>query len=223
MILKEMENKITPVRSINDNQEEIINNILSLHSPNKKIDVDVTYSKGVFYKSGVVTEPTMKFDLTPQTEDTVQADSRDLPLKDESVGTIMFDPPFVIAGETYKNNTDSNSSKIAKRFSAYKNFKELKEHYYNSLKEFYRVLKKSGIVIFKCQNTVSGGKQLFSHYFILKSALEIGLYPKDEFVLLSKSKMTSFGGRWKQQQHAMKYHSYFLVLKKEDCKVDYKI
>lgn len=218
-----MENKITPIRSINNNQEEIINNILRLHSPNMKIDVDVTYSKGVFYKSGVVTEPTMKFDLTPQTEDTVQADSRDLPLKDESVDTIMFDPPFVIAGETYKNNTDGNSSRIAKRFSAYKNFKELKEHYYYSLKEFYRVLKRGGIVIFKCQNTVSGGKQLFSHYFILKSALEIGFYPKDEFVLLSKSKMTSFGGRWKTQQHAMKYHSYFIVLKKEDCKVDYEI
>lgn len=218
-----MENKIIPIRSISDNQEEIINNILNLHSPNKKIDVDVTYSKGVFYKSGVVTEPTMKFDLEPQTPDTIKSDSSDLPIESESVNTIMFDPPFVIAGETYKNNTDSNSSKIAKRFSAYKNFDELKEHYYNSLKEFYRVLKKGGIVIFKCQNTVSGGKQLFSHYFILKLALEIGFYPKDEFVLLSKSKMTSFGGRWKTQQHAMKYHSYFLVLKKEDCKVDYEI
>lgn len=214
--------KFIPIQSVNREQEDIINNILSLHSPNNKIDVDVTYSKGVFYKSGVVQQPTYKFDLTPQTEDTIQVDSRDLPLEDGSVETIMFDPPFVIAGETYKSNGE-NSSKIAKRFSAYKNFDELKEHYYNSLREFYRVLKKGGIVIFKCQNTVSGGKQLFSHYFILKSALEIGFYPKDEFVLLSKSKMTSFGGRWKQQQHAMKYHSYFLVLKKEDCKVNYKI
>nr|DAJ47221.1 MAG TPA: adenine-specific methyltransferase [Caudoviricetes sp.] len=213
--------KFKTIQSINKEQEDIINNILFLHSPNKRIDVDVTYSKGVFYKSGKVAQPTHKFDLTPQTEDTIQADSRCLPLDDDSVETIMFDPPFIIAGESYKNNTDSNSSKIAKRFSAYKNFEELKEHYYNSLKEFYRVLKKGGIVIFKCQNTVSGGKQLFSHYFILKSALEIGFYPKDEFVLLSKSKMTSFGGRWKRQQHAMKHHSYFLVLKKENCKVDY--
>nr|DAX18157.1 MAG TPA: adenine-specific methyltransferase [Caudoviricetes sp.] len=210
-----------PIQSVNREQENVINDILFLHSPNKRIDVDVTYSKGVFYKSGKVAQPTYKFDLMPQTEDTIQADSRCLPLDDDSIETIMFDPPFIIAGESYKNNTDSNSSKIAKRFSAYKNFEELKEHYYNSLKEFYRVLKKRGIVIFKCQNTVSGGKQLFSHYFILKSALEIGFYPKDEFVLLSKSKMTSFGGRWKRQQHAMKHHSYFLVLKKENCKVDY--
>ena len=215
--------KFKPIQSVNREQENVINDILFLHSPNKRIDVDVTYSKGVFYKSGKVAQPTYKFDLMPQTEDTIKADSRCLPLDDDSVETIMFDPPFIIAGESYKNNTDSNSSKIAKRFSAYKNFEELKEHYYNSLKEFYRVLKKGGIVIFKCQNTVSGGKQLFSHYFILKSALEIGFYPKDEFVLLSKSKMTSFGGRWKTQQHAMKHHSYFLVLKKENCKVDYNL
>ena len=213
--------KFKPIQSVNREQENVINDILFLHSPNKRIDVDVTYSKGVFYKSGKVAQPTYKFDLMPQTEDTIQSDSRCLPLDDDSVETIMFDPPFIIAGESYKNNTDSNSSKIAKRFSAYKNFEELKEHYYNSLKEFHRVLKKGGIVIFKCQNTVSGGKQLFSHYFILKSALEIGFYPKDEFVLLSKSKMTSFGGRWKCQQHAMKHHSYFLVLKKENCKVNY--
>lgn len=213
--------KFKPIQSVNREQENVINDILFLHSPNKRIDVDVTYSKGVFYKSGKVAQPTYKFDLMPQTEDTIQSDSRCLPLDDDSVETIMFDPPFIIAGESYKNNTDSNSSKIAKRFSAYKNFEELKEHYYNSLKEFHRVLKKGGIVIFKCQNTVSGGKQLFSHYFILKSALEMGFYPKDEFVLLSKSKMTSFGGRWKHQQHAMKHHSYFLVLKKENCKVNY--
>lgn len=211
-----------PIQSVNREQEDIIINILSLHSPNNKIDVDVTYSKGVFYKSGKVAQPTYKFDLTPQTEDTIQADSRCLPLDNDSVETIMFDPPFVIAGDTYKDNAE-NSSKIAKRFHRYKDFKELKEHYYNSLKEFYRVLKKGGIVIFKCQNTISGRKQLFSHYFILKSALEIGFYPKDEFVLLSKSKMTSFGGRWKTQQHAMKHHSYFLVLKKENCRVNYNL
>lgn len=213
--------KIIPIRSVSYSQEEIINNILALHAPEGVIDADVTYSKGVFYKSGVVKQPLLKFDLEPQTADTIASDSRSLPLEVQSVNCIMFDPPFVIAGNTYKTNTDENSSRIAKRFSAYSNFEQLKEHYYNSLKEFYRVLKDGGIVIFKCQNTVSGGKQLFSHYFILKSAIELGFYPKDEFVLLSKSKMTSFGGRWNKQQHAMKYHSFFLVLKKEKKNINY--
>lgn len=45
--------KTAPIRSISYSQEEIINNILVLHAPNGVIDADVTYSKGVFYKSGV--------------------------------------------------------------------------------------------------------------------------------------------------------------------------
>lgn len=42
--------KFKPIQSVNREQENVINDILFLHSPNKRIDVDVTYSKGVFYK-----------------------------------------------------------------------------------------------------------------------------------------------------------------------------
>jgi hypothetical protein len=47
-----------------------------------------------------VKQPKLKFDLTPQTEDTIQASSSNLPLEDSSVKCSMFDPPFVIAGKT---------------------------------------------------------------------------------------------------------------------------
>ena len=110
-----METKI--IISVNNRQEDIINDILNLHNDGNGIDVDVTYSKGVFYKSGEVKQPKLKFDLTPQTEDTIQASSSNLPLEDSSVKCSMFDPPFVIAGKTYKTN-EEGSSKIAKRFSS---------------------------------------------------------------------------------------------------------
>lgn len=210
------------IKSVSNSQEEIIKNIIELHSTNKKIDVDLTYSKGQFYKNGIVEQPTYKFDLHPQTEDTLQSSSNNCPLHDNSVKTVMFDPPFIIAGKTYKDNKDG-SSKIAKRFGAYENYEQLKHHYYSTLKECYRILQEDGIVIFKLQNTVSGGKQYFTDYFVKKSAMDLGLYIKDEFILHNKSKMTSFGGRWKTQQHAMKHHSYFLVLKKCKTKIDYNI
>ena len=50
-----METKI--IRSVNNRQEDIINDILNLHNDGNGIDVDVTYSKGVFYKSGEVKQP----------------------------------------------------------------------------------------------------------------------------------------------------------------------
>jgi len=75
----------------------------------------------------------------------------------------------------------------------------------------------------KLQNTVSSGKQHLTHFFTISEALSAGFYPKDEFVLESRGKITSFGGRWKTQKHAMKYHSYFLVFEKSKTKIDYTI
>ena len=112
------------IKSVSNSQEEIIENIIELHSSNKQIDVDLTYSKGQFYKNKVVKEPTYKFDLSPQTEDTIQSSSETCPLESNSVKTIMFDPPFIIAGKTYNSNVDG-SSKIAKRFGAYENYEQL--------------------------------------------------------------------------------------------------
>lgn len=208
------------IKSINNNQQEIINDILYLHNNGNPIDLDVTYSKGVFYKNGVVKEPIYKTDKYPQTEDTIQAESTNLPFENEQFNCIMFDPPFMVGGKTYKENKEG-SSIILKRFSIYHSYDELKDHYYNTLKELYRVLKQGGIVIMKLQNTISSGKQHMTHFFTVKSAIELGYYVQDEFILESKSKMTSFGGRWKKQQHAMKYHSYFLVLRKVKNKVNY--
>ena len=52
----------------------------------------------------------------------------------------------------------------------------------------------------------------------MNKAVEYGFYPKDLFILLEKNRLND--GR--KQQHSRKYHSYFWVLKKTDCKIDYK-
>ena len=67
------------IKSISYDQGEIIRWILSLHVKNKVIDCDPTYSKGNFYKNTGITPPKYKFDINPQTEDTMQADARHLP------------------------------------------------------------------------------------------------------------------------------------------------
>lgn len=159
------------IRSIGKDQQIIINNILKLHNNNQPIDLDVTYSKGVFYKNGKVEQPKFKTDLQPQTEDTLQASSDNLPFEDNSLKCTMFDPPFMIGGKTYKENKEG-SSIILKRFSIYHSFDELKEHYYKTLKELYRILDKDGIVIMKLQNTISSGKQYMSHFYTCKSAID---------------------------------------------------
>ena len=204
------------ISSINYDEQELIRDILYLHARNKRIDVDPTYSIGNFYKDGVP-QPTHKFDKFPQTADTIESCAENLPLNNSSQEVIMFDPPFVIGGELHDGIKDG-SSIIAKRFSSFQSFDELKEMYAGSLREFYRILKLNGIVIFKCQDVIVSAKNHFTHCWVMYEALNVGFYPKDLFVLLAKNRITD--GR--EQQHARKFHSYYWVFQKHECKVIYK-
>lgn len=82
------------IMSISFSQTEIINNILKLHVKNHIIDCDCTYSLGKFYNSTGIKKPKYKFDINPQLPEVIKADSRNLPLEDNSINCVMFDPPF---------------------------------------------------------------------------------------------------------------------------------
>lgn len=110
-------------------------------------------------------------------------------------------------------------SKINKRFGVFPTEKLLHTFFKQSLKEFYRILKKNGILIFKCQDKVSSGKQYLSHIFIVNEAIEIGFYPKDLFILLARNRIVA---DWqKNQKNARKFHSYFIVFQKSSKRIEY--
>lgn len=200
------------ISTISYSQDEIINNIIHLYCPDG-IECDPTFSRGNFYKN--IPPPKYKYDLIPQVEGVIKSDCRSLPLKAASVRTLMFDPPFI-------GGTIGNGKKgiIKERFGIYKNIPTLWEMYIGALKEFYRVLEAGGVLIFKCQDTIESSKQYLSEYKIIKEAIRIGYYPKDKFILLAKSRLVSPSQR--NQQHARKFHSYFLVFVKQKCRVDYE-
>lgn len=207
------------IKSISYSQEEIIKNILHLHVPEKIIDLDATYSKGNFYKNTGIDEPIYKFDVAPPIDGVDVGDCRCLPLEDGSISCQMFDPPFLATtGKSLKSSDDNNI--INKRFGVYPSEGELHQMYEDSLNESYRILKKGGILIFKCQDKISSGTQYLSHVFIINEAVNIGFYPKDIFILLAKQRLCA---EWqiKNQKNARKYHSYFLVFEKSDKKVHY--
>ena len=207
------------IKSISYNQSEIIKWILQLHVPSGKIDCDPTYSIGNFYKNTGVEEPFYKFDINPQVEGVKYGDSRNLPLPDSTIGCMIFDPPFLATtGKSLNENADNNI--INKRFGVYPSEQELHQFYVDSIKEAYRVLTDKGILIFKCQDKVSSGKQYASHCFIYNEAVKIGFYPKDLFVLLAKNRLIA-DWQLKNQKNARKFHSYFWVFEKTDKTVSY--
>ena len=137
------------IKSISYDQTELINNILQLHVPQHFIDCDCTYSKGTFYKNTGIQEPKYKFDIEPM-EGVLYGDSRDLPLENNSINCMMFDPPFLATkGKSLKENNNNNI--INKRFVVYPSEPELHQFYIDSLKEAYRVLSDKGVLIFKCK------------------------------------------------------------------------
>jgi hypothetical protein len=212
-----MDKDFKPIKSVCDTNYEAIKNIMELYEI-EQFDLDCTYSKGTFWKN--LPHPKHKTDLTPVNSTVTCANSENLPFEDESMSSIMYDPPFVISGKMYRENKEG-SSIIAKRFEGYTSYSKLIKNYYNTLKELSRICSKNGYIVFKCQDTVSGGKNHFTHSMIMNMALEIGLYPKDLFILVSKHRVNSFGGKWNKQQHARKYHSYFIIFQKTKPKVTY--
>ncbi len=191
------------VFSLSFDERKIIQAIIDLYNNGEPFDVDPTYSRGRFWDG--LPQPLHKFDLYPQTPDTRRANSNALPLEDGSVGSVMFDPPFVI-----KNVKRDGASlgKIEKRFFGYPTMDALREHYYTSLKEFCRILKPGGIVAFKCQD--EGQRPV--HIFVYEFAVQAGFRYEDIFILGNKNVMLS--PNMANQKHARKNHSYFLVFRK---------
>lgn len=214
-----MEDTFNLVKSVYNSNFEVIKNIMDLYNI-ERFDLDCTYSKGGFWKN--LPHPVNKTDLYPVNESVICASSENLPFNDGSMKSIMYDPPFVVAGKTYRDNKEG-SSIIAKRFEGYSTYEELKRNYYYTLKELYRVCENGGVLVFKCQDTVSGGKNHFSHVMVMNMAMELGFYPRDLFILLAKMRLNSFGTKWTKQEHARKYHSYFWVFEKVKPRVKYTL
>jgi len=141
-----------------------------------------------------------------------------LPLDNESIECQMFDPPFLAT--TGKSLKTDEGNIINRRFGVYPSEKELHQFYVDSLLESHRILKKNGILIFKCQDKVSSGKQYMSHVFIMNEAIKIGFYPKDLFILLAKNRIVA-DWQLKNQKNARKFHSYFWVFEKNGKQIEY--
>ena len=197
------------IKSISYDQNEILQWIIRLYAPAERFDADATYSKGGFYT--VIPPPALRYDLTPVSPDVTQADCRHLPLESGSIHSLILDPPFLAT--TGKSLVTSLGNIISRRFSVCKSEQELSQLYQDAIKEAYRVLADRGVLVFKCQDKVSSGKQYMMHCHVYNWATAIGFEPLDLFVLLAKNRLVADWQR--NQKHARKYHAYFWVFRKK--------
>lgn len=213
--------------------------ILDLHVPlNAKI-ADITFGKGVFWNKVNLDNYTLLASdlyLKPATKEKFQhieikegIDARNLPYEDASLDCVVFDPPYMEgfyrknAGQVAGSGTHTSfrsaysSGKGTEKTKGGKYHEAVIEMYEQAGIEAYRVLKKGGIMIVKCQDEVSANKQRFTHVEIISSYESLGFYSKDLFVLMRSNKPGV--SRILKQVHARKNHSYFLVFVKMKSKI----
>lgn len=195
-------------KSYFENEQELLKAILEIHNDGKTFDCDPMYNKGNFYKQ--IEKPTYRFDINPIVDGCEKADATDLPLDDNSIGSIILDPPFMICTRESQRNYYSSRTHFY-----YNSNYDLINGYRNLLKEAYRVLKNNGVCVFKCQD-YTDSKTIMSHCVVYNLATKIGFYAKDVAILnIPQSKV--YNGKTKQR-HLRKVHTYFWVFVKRKDK-----
>ena len=169
--------------------------------------MDPMYNKGMFYKD-TVKRPPLRFDLHAQVNayDAVQGDARCLPIPDNAISCMILDPPFMFGAHGQTKN-----SKLVKCYTMFEAFADLKDCYIKILEEAFRILKKNGILIFKCQD-YTDGKTTMTHCLVWLWAVRIGFYAKD-IAILNRPMVKVYNGNL-QQRHLRKTHCYFWVFQK---------
>ena len=182
-----------------DNEQELLKALISLHCP-EGIELDPMYSKGNFYKE--ISNPILRFDINPQRDECKYGDAKNLPLDNNSISNMILDPPFMFGihgkAEKYIMST---------RFGIFKNFSELETLYKEILRESHRLLKRNGVLIFKCQD-YTDSKTTMVHCYVWKWALEQGFYAKDLAIFEFPKRIWNSNLK---QRHLRKTHSYFWV------------
>lgn len=196
------------IYSFFNNEQELLKSVLDIHNDGNPIDLDPMYNQGMFYKNGIVTRPTLRFDLNASKNwyDAQDGDATNLPLESNSLNCIILDPPFMFGRH---GKTDGNRCRI--RYTMFDNYQQLETCYKGILAEAYRILKKNGICIFKCQD-YTDSKTTMTHCLVWQWAQECGFYAKD-IAILNLDKPKIYNGALKQK-HLRKTHCYFWIFKK---------
>lgn len=193
------------IKSVSDNQDEILFNILRLYVGESSFDCDLTYSVGVFYRN--LPQPSMKYDKYPQLDDVLYLEQA-YDIENGSLHSVVVDLPFIVKN----SEKDAQSSMIAQRFNCFYSVEELYQANVDMLNLAYCKLQKGGYLLMKTMDFVYGTKQYWVSNFVQDKAAATGFILEDTFILVSKHKILS--AKIGEQRHARKFHSYFFVFKK---------
>ena len=222
------------------NNAAVFQEILDLHVPRGSTVADVTFGTGAFWRTVDLNDyHLLASDINACDEGIptelrervkTQVDCRSLPYASESIDCVVLDPPYMeglyrkaedhMAGSgTHASFRAAYSDGLAQVSSetAPKWHEAVIDLYAKAGREAFRVLKRNGVLIVKCQDEVSANKQRLTHVELITGYESIGFYTKDLFVVVRANRAGV--SRIKKQEHARKNHSYFLIFQKRPVKI----
>lgn len=203
------------------NNEDIFPRILDLHvAPGSRI-ADVTWGKGVFWKR----VEKDRYEVLG-TDIQTGVDCRALPYENGSLDCVVLDPPYMeglfrreehhLAGSGTHASFRNHYSNGQATAGGPKWHDAVLDLYYAAGREAFRVLRRHGTFIVKCQDEVSANTQRLTHVELINEFASIGFYAKDLFVIVRQNRPVV--SRMVRQVHARKNHSYFLIFIKDGIK-----
>lgn len=198
------------ITSVSNSNFEILQNIKTLYLDGRDFDCDLTYNLGKMYNPSVnykMNPPKLKYDKYPQRDDIHQLDDFITEVEDNSLESIVCDPPFII-----RPTSSGVTPNIENKYSSYESEEEFKQSQDFLLERAITKLKPKGILVYKIQNSkMYNKKQCLAQNYVINKALELGFDVVDEFIKINIRPMPLRG----EKQHcSRKVHSYFLVFRK---------
>ena len=186
--------------------------VLSLYVEPGSTVADVTYGKGVFWRK----VPREAYRLLATDLDS-GTDCRNLPYEDASIDCVVFDPPYMhtpggtahVGHQNYEGYYKNNRTTSEKKYH-----EAVLDLYFRAAREAWRVLRRGGAYIVKCQDEICANRQRFTHVELINELQTYGFVAEDLFVVLREGKPGV--SRLITQAHARKNHSYFLVFIKPE-------
>jgi len=194
---------------------DLIKQVVSLHGKPTDQIADLTYGKGVFWRK---VDDDVRRRVTGSDIITVSNrpyDFRDTPYGDGDFDIAVLDPPYIHSPGNHLTDSRYQNAATTKGMLHH----DIRQLYMDGMREAARIAKRQ--VWVKCKDQVQSGMQRWAHCEMLADALSIGLFARDLFILIPKSKTSR--GRWDVQHHARKPHSYLWVLEKPSRKNESQI